>query len=213
MIHLYTTNICELPDPIVYPEIMTGLQEERQEKILRCKQERNRKQSLAAGLLLCKVLERYNVSQEQITVGENGKPQAPGIHFNLSHSDEMVICAVGEKAVGCDVEKIKTMPEKVAERFFCESEKKHLGGFEAEQLEQEFFRLWTMKESYMKMTGEGMKLPLSQFEIVFGNQVRVKRDEVIQPCYFKEYKVPGYKVTVCSEDTEFAPDMKYIKLR
>ena len=37
--------------------------------------------------------------------------QAENIHFNLSHSGNLVICAVGEKAVGCDIEKTGKEPE------------------------------------------------------------------------------------------------------
>ena len=54
----------------------------------------------------------------------------------------------------------------------------------------EFFRLWTMKESYVKMTGEGLRLPLNQFEIRFEERVKIYRDGKTCACFLKEYEIP-----------------------
>jgi len=116
----------------------------------------------------------------------------------------MVICAVSEKPIGCDVEKVKEANLKVADRFFTEKEVEYLNALDKDNRADAFFRLWTMKESYMKMTGEGMKLALDQFEFVFEEPVKVFRNGEICPCFIKEYELPGYKVSVCAEDGEFA---------
>lgn len=92
--------------------------------------------------------------------------------FNLSHSGDMVIMAVSAYPVGCDMEGTKTEKNgtkeekrsernlKIARRFFTEREQKAVeeGGNEA------FYRIWTRKESYIKMTGEGMKVPFLSLE-------------------------------------------------
>ena len=36
---------------------------------------------------------------------------------------------------------------------------------------EEFYRLWTLKESFMKVTGLGMKLPLDSFCFQLGERV------------------------------------------
>lgn len=100
--------------------------------------------------------------------GESGKPYLTGhphLHFNLSHSGSWVVCAIDEAPIGIDVEEIRPVDPDVAGRFFTASEQRlTLHGGEAARLDQ-FFTLWTLKESYVKMTGQGVSLPLNEFSI------------------------------------------------
>lgn len=215
MVYVYATDITNLPDPLKSPQIMKKLSESRKQKITRCKQIEARKQSLGAGLLLGYILNQYGLVDKEIKYGSNGKPEIEGICFNISHSKKMVVCAVSNKPVGCDIEKISAAPQKVADRFFSKNEIEHLAQFSGEEKNREFYRLWTMKESYMKMTGEGMRLPLNQFEIRFEERPKVLRDEKIQNCFIKEYELPQdaisqYKLTVCAEEDEFSERVQYI---
>lgn len=212
MVKVYALNICEFPDPKECPEILYGLNEKRIRKILRCKQPMGRKQRLGAGLLLKQCLENNGLSEQEIVYGDNGKPEIEGMHFNLSHSGEIVVCALSNETVGCDIEIIANMREGMAQRFFTEKEIHYLNSFHKEEKTEEFYRLWTMKESYMKMTGEGMKLALNRFEFLFDDKIQVYRDGSLQACNIKEYDVPGYKLTVCTEDTAFADDIVFVKL-
>lgn len=198
MVYLYVTDISALPEPMEYPEIMEGLLAERQKKILSCSHKQKRAQSLGAGLLLNKVLCRYGISPEKVCTDSNGKPVVDGIYFNLSHSGEMVVCAVSEKPVGCDIEQIKDAPKRVAERSFSTAEKEHLKQFSGEAYNREFFRIWTKKESYLKMTGQGIRVPLDKVEL--------------KDCFVQEYEMPGYQITVCAEENEFA-ELSWEKLR
>ena len=204
MVHLYAANIGSLPDPKEHPEILEGLWEERKEKALRMKLESGRKQCAGAGLLLKAVLENHSISMDTLRYGDNGKPQVDGICFNLSHSEDWVICAVSDKAVGCDIEKISEEKTKVAKRFFAVSENEHLSGFEGDVGTSEFFRIWTMKESYLKMTGEGISFPLNRIEFKLGEPIGVYRDGEKCDCHVREYEILGYKVSVCAEEDEFA---------
>ena len=208
MVHVYAADIRNLPDPLEAPRVMDGLSEERKKKIVRYKQPEGRRQSLGAGLLLRQALARHGMQETEVYIGKNGKPEVKGICFNLSHSHNIVVCAIGEKPVGCDVEKEESSAkEKVAERFFCDTEIAYL-----KDKKEEFFRFWTMKESYVKMTGEGLRLPLNQFEIRFEERVKIYRDGKTCACFLKEYEIPGYRLTVCSEESEFVPRLEYILL-
>lgn len=204
MVYLYVADISNLPDPEQHPELMKHLPEERKHKIEKILHPQSRKQSLGAGLLLERVFSRHGISSDSLRLNEQGKPEIDDLCFNLSHSSELVACAVSERPVGCDVEQQKKAPENVAEHFFSEGEKKYLKKFQGGKYDEEFFRLWTMKESYMKLTGEGLRLPLRAFEMVIGEDVKVLRGGEIQACFIKEYTVPGYKVTVCAQEMEFA---------
>ena len=208
MVQVYVADVTRLPDPLVIPEIMENLSEKRKQKIMRCKQVERRRQSLGAGLLLSQVLDSYDLQENKVSIGPNGKPETKGICFNLSHSHNIVVCAVGEKAVGCDVEKEEaSLKEKIAERFFCKSEVEYL-----KKNKNEFFRLWTMKESYVKMTGEGLRVPLEQFEIRFEECAKIFRDGEACNCFLKEYEFPGFRITVCSEEAEFVSELEFVRL-
>ncbi len=217
MVSLYIADISRLSDPKDRPELLQGLSEERNLKIYSQKQAEKRKQSFGAGLLLREVLLRHGVSEKAVYVGQNGKPMVEKISFNISHSGKMVACAVSDKPVGCDVEEIKAVPEGMVARFFSDGERRYLQEFEGEAYQEAFFRLWTMKESYAKMTGEGMSRLLGSFELLCDSSSlpddgpRVFRSGEVQSCVFHEYHMPGYQITVCAEEAEFK-DLVFIEL-
>ena len=208
MVYVYVADITGLPDPLETPQVMEGLSEERKQKIVRYRQLNGRKQSLGAGLLLRQVLTRHGARESKVYMGENGKLLVKEIFFNLSHSHNIVVCVVGDKSVGCDVEKVKSPTrEKIAERYFCESEIAYL-----KDHKDEFYRLWTLKESYVKMTGEGLRLPLNQFEIRFEENIKIYQDGKPSHCFVQEYTIPGYNLSVCAEESEFSPQIENVLL-
>lgn len=201
MVKLYVADITNLPDPEKQPELLSQLPQERQQKIRKMRQEKSRKQSMGVGLLLQKVLALYHMEKATPSVGEHGKPQIEGLQFNLSHSGNIVICAVSDEPVGCDVEQLRKAPQAVAERFFTENEKAYLSQFSGEAYDIAFFRLWTMKESYVKMTGEGIGLTIGVYEIVVDEEEKVLRDGEIQECYLSEIEMDGYIISVCAKNS------------
>lgn len=203
MVKTFVLDVRKLPDPNECPEVLFGLEEKRREKILRSKQLKDRKQSLGAGILLKKYLDEREISVDDIYYGENGKPEVEGCFFNISHSHELVVCVIADQAVGCDVEKRGRFKEGLAERFFTAKEVLYLNQFEGEIKKDEFLRLWTMKESYLKMTGEGLQFALDRVDFEISDDVKVYRDGKLCDCKIREYDIAGYKITVCSEDKEF----------
>lgn len=191
MVHLYITDVRMLPLPSECPELVNRLSAERQQKLKTLLQKEKQKQCLGAGLLLEKVLAQHGVSADSVRVGKDGKPEVDGIFFNLSHSGDLVICAISDVTVGCDIEKRREVPTHLAERFFSDGEKAYLASFAGETYEREFFRLWTRKESYVKMTGEGMARSLDAFDVFQKNG---------EKCYFNEHEVEGYQISVCTEE-------------
>lgn len=201
MVKVYLADISKIADPSEASELLGQLPVDRIKKISKMRQEKSRRQSLGAGLLLNRVLGYYGVEPTSVTVGAHGKPEVDGICFNLSHSGELVVCAVSENPIGCDVENLREAPKGVAERFFSESEKKYLEQFFGHAYDEAFFRLWTMKESYVKMTGEGMGLPEGTYELLVGEQAKVRRDGKIQDCHMSEVVAQDYIISICAESS------------
>ena len=105
-------------------------------------------------------------------VGKHGKPAIdialgrPELRFNLSHTKGLVACAVGVGAtIGIDVETLsrKRPAFDIARRFFRPSEVDILLGTAQNHQPRTFFRFWTLKEAYIKATGEGLHRALSSF--------------------------------------------------
>ncbi|MBQ8337921.1 MAG: 4'-phosphopantetheinyl transferase superfamily protein [Oscillospiraceae bacterium] len=92
----------------------------------------------------------------------NGKPFIEGApQFNLSHSGDYVVCAVDESPIGADIEKISRMRESVFARIASPREKERAAALTEGELPQYYCRVWTRKESLLKLTGEGIRKELS----------------------------------------------------
>jgi len=91
-----------------------------------------------------------------------------GISFNISHSGGIGLYAFARRReIGVDVEQIRRGfdVESIADRFFSASEREKLAALPESEKVDAFFRCWTRKEAYIKAIGEGLSLPLSQFDV------------------------------------------------
>lgn len=120
--------------------------------------------SRKAIALFCSVDEKSIVFEHH----ENGKPYAKDIdvEFNISHSEDIVVCAVSNKQIGIDVEKIRRVNLDIAKRICSEEELKYIFGYKPSENDfsdsddveiiTRFFELWTKKEAYVKCSGIGI---------------------------------------------------------
>jgi len=103
-------------------------------------------------------LYRIDVPELSRSRGEHGKPYFcghPEIRFNISHTGNLVMCAVSDFEVGIDVqEKSRMNIDLIAKKVMSPGEyKKYLASRSRQDF---FFRAWVMKESYVKWTGDGI---------------------------------------------------------
>jgi 4'-phosphopantetheinyl transferase len=103
-------------------------------------------------------LYRIGVPELSRDKGKYGKPCFrihPEVRFNISHSGDLVICAVSDFEIGIDIqEKSRMNTDRIAKKVMSPVEhKKYL---ESSERQDFFYRVWVMKESYVKWTGDGI---------------------------------------------------------
>lgn len=92
--------------------------------------------------------------------GAMGKPYfplLPQVHFNLSHSGTLALCAISDEPVGVDIEEVRPRRSSLPRYVFCDREYRWYleqgGDWRA------FWTLWTRKESWVKRTGGSVAHP------------------------------------------------------
>ena len=221
---IYIADISALKDSSVFENLLKRVPDYRQKKAMSLKFPKGKMQSLGVGLLLHKACEDAGIAgaDERVAYGENEKPYLvdfPDVHFNLSHSGERVMCVLSPFDVGCDVEIIKGDRGRLAERFFKPEESAWIKHFETlEKQSEAFYRLWTLKECYMKVTGRGMSLMPDMFALHMDEQENVSLyHDGERPEYtFREIDLhDGYRYAYCMKNNgENAPqEVKCVDLK
>lgn len=183
-----------------------------QDKLQRLRPVSSRARSLGAELLLWTILRRQQRTvKREISESTGGKPyflSAPELKFNLSHSGHFAAGAVAAAAVGVDIQEIRPQKADVAGRYFTEAERAYIA--EAENSEQAFMEIWSLRESYLKETGEGLALSLHEFSILPGEHFRVCRNGILQEERLKLWHpAPGYVLAVCGRE-EISPPVWWV---
>lgn len=167
MIILYTF-IQEEKHQDLLNQYLNVFSEDLKKDILKYKRWQDAQLSLLGKVLLLHGLRTYyDIFETEIRLSSNHKPYLKDdpVHFNISHSREMVVCAIGEFPIGIDVEFYDPAINYLDFEFQMTSgeiRKIH----DAEDKIKSFFTYWTEKEAVMKAHGDGMMLPLDSFEII-----------------------------------------------
>ena len=200
MTEVYFAVVTELNDRLLLWKILSHLSPERRAKAEALRDEGGRLLSVGAGYLLSYALKCRGIEERLCTYasGEYGKPYLaghPNLAFSLAHSGIMVMCALSDDGeVGCDIEKIARRGQAIARRYFCESEQRHISA--SANPAEEFTRFWTLKESYIKALGTGLRTSLSTFEINPGPPPSVVGEDSL---HFYEYTpAQGYRAALCT---------------
>lgn len=209
---IYAADVTALSDESLYQSMLARVRPERLEKINKAAAPTVKRQLLGAGILLLYVLSLEGLDGNRVSIekGPHGKPfiSESGIHYNLSHSGRYVLCALSDSDVGCDVEMTESRHSRdsVAKRFFHDDEYALLTNCSTPaDRELLFYRLWTLKESFMKVTGLGMALPLNEFCIEFSEPVTVRHNVDDRTYFFREYTLSGACAS-CSIAGEVPPE-------
>lgn len=169
---------------------MSSLQ--RQTDINRKKSQNDKKASvLGEALAKQAISDLLNINLAQINFDRtiNGKPfcKSHNVFFNISHSKDLVVCAVDNKNLGIDAEFIRDIDLRVT-KFACNENDMAILDNIADETEknQMFFQIWTSKEAYIKFHG-----------MVLADIKDISFDDIKSNC--QTYTENGYMITVYTE--------------
>jgi len=121
--------------------------------------------SILSSALLYYALNKNGIDKKDIIIEKSpmGKPflkNSKNIDFNITHSGNWVACAIDTNNIGIDIEQIKDINLTDFEEILTKEEIKYINN-----KEENFYQIWTLKESYIKAIGMGIYKPLSSFTI------------------------------------------------
>ncbi len=124
---------------------------------------------------------------ENLRYGEKNKPIADNCYVSISHSGNMVAVCISEKPIGIDIEKIDYERDigKIAKRFYFGKE---LETFNSAPTPEVFFDIWTKKEAYSKIGGEGVGEVFKGFDVFD-----------LEDYDFQTEEINGYMLSVCEK--------------
>lgn len=206
MTFLLLADVSPLEDSALYDALYEGASLERRSVADSFRFRKDRNLSIGAAALLDSGLRTFGLREKDMKYGRNayGKPyflNATDICFNISHSGSMVAAAFSGREVGCDIEEITDADMALAGRFFSRDEYEELlAEKDSDRRNRAFFRLWTMKESYMKAKGMGLSLPPESFSV----------NKIKDFSFFSPDIVEGYGCALCYSPDEGIPEVKFI---
>ncbi len=216
MIEVYAVKIPERVDNFMMAELLKHVEPTKRRKVLRFRREEDRIRSLFADLLVRQtIMQKTGLRNEEIFFGTNefGKPYLKGrndFHFNVSHSGIWVVAAVDSQPVGVDVEQVDDVDLSISRDFFSDDE--HSDLMSKNDKVSYFFTLWTLKESYIKIIGKGLSLPLNSFTVRFEDQdgivLNCPKGKPIEGISFAQYHIhKDYKMVLCASHNRLPSDV------
>lgn len=149
----------------------------------------------ARDLLALAVREVWGLSPlPEIARREGGKPFFPGyegLHFNLSHSGSLALCALDGSPVGVDIQIVRQWRPSLSQRVCSEGELVWLE--DQPDFWPAFTRLWCLKEARVKESGQGLTTLIRGIRVPLPAEGAVSLDGLC----FRTYSGEGWAAAVC----------------
>ena len=170
------------------------LPEFRRSKALRYRFSKDKTQSVVTFCLLCSMLEFipndfiYNKNEKPYLM--QGTP-----FFNITHSEECIAVALSNFEVGIDSETVRKQPQEIMPNVFT---KKEISMIEnSKNPDKTFFKVWTLKESYIKALGTGFYFPLKKVEFIIKDESILCSDLSFK---FSTFSAGNSQISVCGSE-------------
>ena len=159
---------------------------------------------LCSAVLIKEVL---GIAEKDLSVGEYGKPfcETSEYCFNLSHSGDYCALAVFSNDIGVDIELRRKTVEKNVRRLLTPDEY----NFAQSDPDNIFFDFWTMKESLCKYFGYGLKMRITDINVL----PMLKNGNMVYggiKLYGKNISLKNYSLSLCSDREFNAPEIEYL---
>lgn len=159
---IFTYKLNENINNNTFNFLLQFVEQNKQIRINKIKNKTNKDLSLVGDIITRYAIKKvFGICFKDISIkiDKLGKPYVldyPNIHFNISHSGNIVVCAIYDKPVGIDVQRMDDVNfDSIAKRFFTKSEQNIFFNVEEENKKEQFFKIWTSKESFIKFLGTG----------------------------------------------------------
>lgn len=192
-------------DTHVYDRLSAKTSPAKRARLSRFRQPADAYRTLFADLLVRRlIMQKFGLRNEEIFFAEGpfGKPFVPTLpdfEFSLSHSGDWAVCAADRQAIGVDIERMGSVDLDIARQFFSPEEYDWLMRVDIEERLSLFYELWTIKESFIKMTGKGLQTPLDSFSVrKQGHTFALHQTTGPLPCRVAAYNLDSpYKMAAC----------------
>ena len=165
------------------------LDSQRIAHILKNSKAEDRARTLGASYLLLFALKKTGIISDKLpdfSYSKEGKPylkEYSNVHFNLSHTKNIITCVISNEEIGVDIEHLREFRENTRRRVFTKNEERLIG-----QNEEEVVRFWTMKEACVKLLGIGISgiwegIEISKEET--GYYVQKLNQDITKATYYK----------------------------
>lgn len=195
------------------------LSEKRREEALRRKNDGERQLYLAAEALLNRGLEAVDAGIDlpvRYERNEHGKPflsPANGLYVNWSHSGEYAVCAVSDREVGIDLQRMDREPAvSLVKRTLQPEERRCYEDAPEQERTRLFYRYWTVKESYLKALGTGFSASLDTFYVEMDKEApKIVQRQAGQSyaCRMLAFADDLYAAAVCCEERVERAEIEY----
>lgn len=166
----YSYNISEFENE-EYHTYYSLMNNEKKIRVDSLRKVEDKKRTVAGEMLARKAISEWcGINYVDIDFGltSYGKPYARelNVEFNIAHSGDMVVCAVDDRPIGIDIEKIRRIDLKVCKYICSDKELEYILGIPDDISDTavisdynkliRFFEIWTAKEAYFKKKGTGI---------------------------------------------------------
>ncbi len=185
MIKLYSSDINTVSFE-QYKQTYLRLGDRDKQRLEKLSVDDDKRRFLTGRMLIFKAGEElFSNTDITINFGEHGKPYTDDFCFSISHSKDMVFCAVSDNDIGIDVEAVREIKRRDSYKLFTPSECEFVNS--ADDLSVAFLTVWTKKEAYVKLLGGTIKDAATDTFSLDGYELTT------------EYK-NGYIITICRKE-------------
>jgi len=170
-------------------EVLIHLQQHEIEELEAFANDRRRREYVASRVLIKQLASEWSTPGDEFEILKDALGRPYGMHksdryfVSIAHSRDTVFCGISpDAAIGVDAEPVeREIPEQLKRRIVHPQETNEL-------LSLDTIRIWTIKEAFIKLEGQGLRLNMNQVQVrKVGTDffVEINNDKIAKICSFQ----------------------------